>query len=93
MAAGKTPESKRWILGILPRQRPKEEWEHVYVTRNGGRYVDVEELFARKSVQKDLAKMKKLGEEERRRNSARTALNESRNLVVSGAGRLFGTPV
>ena len=74
MAAGKTPESKRWILGIFPRQRPKEEWEHVYVTRNGGRYVDVEELFARKSVQKDLAKMKKLGEEERRRNSARTAL-------------------
>ena len=71
MAAGKKPESKRWILGILPRQRPREEWEHVYVTRNGGRYVDVEELFARKSVQKDLAKMKKLGEEERQRRAAK----------------------
>ena len=70
MAAGKKPESKRWILGIHPRQRPREEWEHVYVTRNGGRYVDVEELFARKSVQKDLAKMKKLGKEERQRRAA-----------------------
>ena len=62
MTAAKTPESKRWILGMIPRQRPKEEWEHVYVARNGGRYVDVEELFARESVKKDLAEMKKLSE-------------------------------
>lgn len=75
MAAGKTPESKRWILGILPRQRPKEEWEHVYVTRNGGRYVDVEELFARKSVQKDLAK----NEEARRRRATKKLSEDSLN--------------
>ena len=71
MAAGKTPESKRWILGIIPRQRPTEEWEHVYVARNGGRYVDVEALFARESVKKDLVKMQELGKEARRRNSAK----------------------
>lgn len=71
MAAGKTPESKRWILGIIPRQRPTEEWEHVYVARNGGRYVDVEELFARESVKKDLVKMKELGEKVRQRSSAK----------------------
>lgn len=70
MATGKTPESKRWILGMIPKQRPKEEWEHVYVTRNGGRYVKVEELFARESVKKDLAKMKELGEEVRRKRMA-----------------------
>lgn len=70
MATGKTPESKRWILGMIPKQRPKEEWEHVYVTRNGGRYVKVEELFARESVKKDLTKMKELGEEVRRKRMA-----------------------
>ena len=63
MASGKTPESNGWILGMIPRQRPKEEWEHVYVTRNGGRYVNVQELFARESVKEDLAKMKELGKE------------------------------
>ena len=67
MATGKTPESNGWILGMIPKQRPKEEWEHVYVTRNGGRYVNVEELFARESVKEDLAKMKELGEEVRRK--------------------------
>lgn len=71
MATGKTPESKRWILGILPRQRPREEWEHVYVARNGERYVNVKELFEKDSVKEDLAEMKKLGEEERRRRAAK----------------------
>ena len=70
MATGKTPESKGWILGMIPKQRPKEEWEHVYVTRNGGRYVNVEELFARESVKKDLTKMKELGKEVRRKRMA-----------------------
>ena len=70
MATGKTPESNGWILGMIPRQRPKEEWEHVYVTRNGGRYVNVEELFARESVKKDLTKMKELGKEVRRKRMA-----------------------
>ena len=71
MATGKTPESNGWILGMIPRQRPKEEWEHVYVTRNGGRYVNVEELFARESVKEDLAKMKELGEEVRRNRTTK----------------------
>ena len=62
MTAAKTPESERWILGMIPRQRPKEEWEHVHVTRSGARYVEVEELFARKSVQDDLAKMQELSD-------------------------------
>ena len=30
---------------FLPRQRPKEEWAHVFVTRDGARYVDVQELL------------------------------------------------
>lgn len=71
MATGKTPESNGWILGMIPRQRPKKEWEHVYVTRNGGRYVNVEELFARESVKKDLDKMKELSEEVRRKRMAK----------------------
>ena len=75
MATGKTPESNGWILGMIPRQRPKEEWEHVYVTRNGGRYVNVKDLFARESVKEDLAKMKKLGEEVRRKRMTKN-LNE-----------------
>ena len=58
----KTPESKHWILGVIPKQRPKEEWEHVYVARNGGRYVKVEDLFEKDSVKKDLRKMKMLSE-------------------------------
>ena len=34
-----------FLDSLFPRQRPKEEWEHVYVTRNGTRYVDVKELL------------------------------------------------
>lgn len=33
----------RW-LG-MPAQRPREEWEHVRVTRRGVRYIDAEELL------------------------------------------------
>ena len=36
---------RRFLEDLFPRQRPKEEWEHVYVTRNGTRYVDVKELL------------------------------------------------
>ena len=35
----------RFLESLFPRQRPKDEWEHVYVTRNGRRYVKVEELL------------------------------------------------
>ena len=35
----------RFLESLFPRQRPKREWEHVYVTRNGTRYVDVKELL------------------------------------------------
>ena len=79
MATGKTPESNGWILGMIPRQRPKKEWEHVHVTRNGGRYVNVEELFARESVKEDLAKMKELSEEVRRNRM-------TKNLSEGGLG-------
>ena len=41
----KDGKGRRPFLGLFPRQRPKEEWEHVYVTRNGTRYVDVKELL------------------------------------------------
>ena len=63
MAADNTSKPpKRRVWEIIPKQRPKEEWEHVYVTRSGVRYVEVEELFARESVKEDLAKMQKLWE-------------------------------
>ena len=39
-----------FLDSLLPRQRPKEEWEHVYVTRNGTRYVDVKELLEDEGV-------------------------------------------
>ena len=35
----------RFLESLFPRQRPKHEWEHVYVTRSGRRYVDVKELL------------------------------------------------
>ena len=38
-------KGRRFLEDLFPRQRPKEEWEHVYVTRNGRRYVDVKELL------------------------------------------------
>ena len=38
-------QGHRFLEGLYPRQRPKREWEHVYVTRNGRRYVDVKELL------------------------------------------------
>lgn len=47
---GKSPG---FLERLFPRQRPKHEWEHVYVTRNGTRYVDVKELLEDEGV-KDL---------------------------------------
>ena len=35
----------RFLESLFPRQRPKHEWEHVYVTSSGRRYVDVKELL------------------------------------------------
>lgn len=37
--------AKAFIENLFPRQRPKGEWEHVYVTSSGRRYVDVKELL------------------------------------------------
>ena len=42
---------RRFLEDLFPRQRPKGEWEHVYVTRNGTRYVDVKELLEDERVQ------------------------------------------
>ena len=43
-------QGRRFLEDLFPRQRPKGEWEHVYVTRNGTRYVDVKELLADERV-------------------------------------------
>ena len=51
------------LLGI-PDQRPKEEWEHVKVTRDGTRYVDVEELLKDERAQEQIKRMKLLAVEE-----------------------------
>ena len=42
----------------LPRQRPKEEWVHVSVTRDGSRYVDVYDLLENDKVKKLVGRMK-----------------------------------
>lgn len=43
---------------FLPRQRPKSEWEHVSVTRDGARYVDVDDLLDREEVQELVGRLR-----------------------------------
>lgn len=43
---------------FLPRQRPREEWAHVLVTRDGARYVDVEELLQDEKVKMLVSRLK-----------------------------------
>lgn len=43
---------------FLPRQRPKSEWAHVSVTRDGARYVDVDELLERDEVKELVSRLK-----------------------------------
>ena len=43
---------------FLPRQRPKEEWAHVSVTRDGARYVDVEDLLQNEKVKTLVGRLK-----------------------------------
>lgn len=45
---------------FLPRQRPKEEWAHVSVTRDGARYVDVQELLECAEVKALVERLRKL---------------------------------
>ena len=63
MGLGRAVET---LLGI-PEQRPKEEWEHVKVTRDGTRYVDVDELLKDERALKQIARMKELDVEDPRR--------------------------
>lgn len=63
MGLGRAVET---LLGI-PEQRPKEEWEHVKVTRDGTRYVDVDELLKDERALEQIARMKELDVEDRRR--------------------------
>ena len=37
---------RRFGIPFIPPQRPKEEWDHVHVTKGGRRFVKVEELLS-----------------------------------------------
>ena len=37
---------RRFAIPFIPPQRPKEEWEHVYVTKGGRRFVKIDELLS-----------------------------------------------
>ena len=37
--------SKRFGIGFIPPRRPREEWEHVHVTKGGRRFVKIDELL------------------------------------------------
>ena len=50
----------QFLESLFPRQRPKEEWEHVYVTSSGRRYVDVKELLEDDSVKALICKAAKV---------------------------------
>ena len=63
MGLGRAVET---LLGI-PEQRPKGEWEHVKVTRDGTRYVDVDELLKDERALEQIERMKKLDVEDPRR--------------------------
>ena len=61
----KTREDRTLVSGngraqesFLPRQRPKGEWAHVWVTRDGARYVDVDELLQNEKVKKLVGRLK-----------------------------------
>lgn len=58
------------LNSAFPRQRPKQEWEHVYVTRNGTRYVDVKELLEDEGVQELICKAAKVKVESPSRNAS-----------------------
>ena len=36
---------RRFGIPFIPPERPREEWEHVYVTKGGRRFVKIEELL------------------------------------------------
>ena len=59
----------RFLESLFPRQRPKHEWEHVYVTRNGTRYVDVKELLADERVKALIRKAAEVEVESPRQNA------------------------
>ena len=52
---GRTDKTRE---SFLPRQRPREEWAHVSVTRDGSRYVDVYDLLENDEVKKLVSRMK-----------------------------------
>ena len=56
---GRLGRAVETLLGI-PEQRPKEEWEHVKVTRDGTRYVDVDELLEDERAQELIERMKEV---------------------------------
>ena len=58
----------RFLESLFPRQRPKHEWEHVYVTRSGRRYVDVKELLENEHVKALIRKAAEVEVESPRRN-------------------------
>ena len=66
----------RFLESLFPRQRPKHEWEHVYVTRNGTRYVDVKELLADERVKALIRKAAEVEVESPRRNATAAYTDE-----------------
>ena len=60
---------RRFLEGLFPRQRPKHEWEHVYVTRSGRRYVDVKELLEDERVKALIRKAAEVEVESPRQNA------------------------
>lgn len=59
----------RFLACLFPRQRPRHEWEHVYVTSNGRRYVKVEELLEDERVKALIRKAAKVEVESPSRNA------------------------